>query len=92
MWGEARERPLLAAEALQAFLHINPFAVDAEGRALAPERLIELARVGALLRVEEIASARAQLEHPMQIQFLSGGPRVIPFKLDTETPDGSPKK
>lgn len=78
----ARQQPLLAAEALQAFVHVDPFARGADGELLATDQELELARVGALLRVEEITYARAQMKEPMSIHFIGKGPEVTPFKLE----------
>jgi hypothetical protein len=91
-WNEARQQPFVAARALQAFQHVNPFDVDEDGQPRASDEQLELAQVGALLRAEEISNSRGLVEKPMQIQFVPGsGPRVVPYKLeeaDAQRPEG----
>ena len=72
---------MLAASALLAFWNVNPFALDAEGQPLASENQLELASVGAMLVNELISNSRGMVEKPMQITFLSGGPKVEAYKL-----------
>jgi hypothetical protein len=73
---------MLAVQALQAFFHVSPFALDGEGQPLASDAQLDLAQVGGLLVNELIADSRAVVEHPMTIQFLSGGPKVVPYKRE----------
>ena len=65
---------------------MNPFARDAEGLPLASEEELEHAAVGALLMNELVTDSRGMVDKPMTIQFLSGGPRVIPHKLQSSEP------
>jgi hypothetical protein len=74
----------LAALALRMFQHVDPRDDDAS------DGDHELASAGALLQVELIASARAQLQTPMQICFPGAGPVVELYNLDS--PNGEPSK
>ena len=70
--------------ALRMFHHVDPRDGGAS------DRDHELASAGALLHVEMVGSARAQLEKPMQIFFPGPGPVVEPYNLDS--PDGKASK
>ncbi len=47
-----------------------------------PDDVLDLATVGALLVNEGISDSRALVQHPMTVTFLSGGPKVVPYKLE----------
>jgi hypothetical protein len=81
---------LLAARALQAFHHVNPYVLDGDGNPAAPEEALDLALVGGLLMNELIADSRGMVERPMTIQFLTGGPTVEVKKLEELTGDVLP--
>ncbi len=77
---------MLAARALCAFEHVNPWRTKRED-------LADLALVGGLLHNEALHSLRAQIDKPMTITFVSGkGPTVEPVALARpERPDTTPK-
>jgi hypothetical protein len=62
---------------------VNPFARGSDGRQLASDADLDLATVGALLMNELVSDSRGMVEKPMAITFLSGGPKVVPYRLDT---------
>jgi hypothetical protein len=75
---------MLAAEALQALRHVDPY------RARDPRRLL-MAKVGALLENELLDNTRALREHPMRITVLGGGPTLAETSLEELGVEGPPE-
>lgn len=61
---------------------MDPFARGADGHSPHSDEQLELATVGALLINELVADSRGMVEKPMTIRFITGGPQVVPYKLD----------
>lgn len=67
---------MLAARALRAFFHVSPYDPDTD------EGQQDLADVGGMLVNELVHDSRGLLQKPMIVQFLTGGPKVEPYKID----------
>lgn len=70
----------MAASALQAFFHVDPYAVGPDGEPAATEDQLDLARVGAMRLNELIAHSRGLVNQPMTITFVGGAPKADGFK------------